>query len=190
MPVLPEEPELFPLDLFEAEAASQDDELTWWMAHTRPRQEKALARELLIRQIPYYLPCHGKRTKTAKGVVVARIPSFSGYVFLRTTREQRWKATSSSTKRIASLYEVKDQQRIHADLLRVRHILGLGKPVSVVAKLEPGTQVTLRDGPMMGMTGQIIKQAGAFKFVVMVDFIQRGLSITVDGSMLGIIDPK
>ena len=57
MPLLDAEPPLFPLDLFDDkidQAVVQDK--TWWVLHTKPRQEKSLARELFRREVPFYLP--------------------------------------------------------------------------------------------------------------------------------------
>ena len=98
--------------------------------------------------------------------------------------DQRWRAMASN--RVASLQRVVDQERFWTDLNRVRALLDLGKPVEAPMSLSVGTTVTLRDGPMSGMTGTILKVSGGFKFVVMIDFIQRGLSVTVDGEWLGL----
>ncbi|MGK2858889.1 MAG: transcription termination/antitermination protein NusG [Thermoanaerobaculia bacterium] len=52
MPILKREPDLFPADLFDLPAESRP----WSVAHVRSRQEKALARYLHQKQIPFYLP--------------------------------------------------------------------------------------------------------------------------------------
>ena len=46
MPILAEEPELFPEDLLDRPEVGQEDGKQWWVVHTRPRQEKSLARTL------------------------------------------------------------------------------------------------------------------------------------------------
>jgi transcription antitermination factor NusG len=183
MPVLAEEPDVFPPDLFAP--ARPADGLLWWVAHTRPRQEKAVARALLTARLPYYLPCETKRTKVGSRVVPARIPLFSGYVFVRSTVADKWRILA--TNRVAQLLPVNDQTRLQADLERVRTVLDLGQPVSPERKLEPGTAVTLRDGPLTGMTGTVVRSAGGFKFVVRVDFIQQGVGVVVDGEWLGLV---
>jgi transcription antitermination factor NusG len=91
-----------------------------------------------------------------------------------------------ATNRVASLLQVTDQDQLGEDLRRVRSVLDLGRPVSSEVKLVPGTVVTLRDGPLTGMTGILIREVGGFKFIVQVDFIQQGVSVTVDGAWLGV----
>ena len=183
MPFLPDEPVHSPTDLFDAGFARAEPQL-WWVAHTRPRQEKAIARHLLKIGFPYYLPCEKKRVLVGKTVRHVNIPVFDGYIFLMAREDQRWRAMASN--RVASLQRVVDQERFWIDIERVRSILDLGKPVEAHMTLAVGTPVTLRDGPMAGMTGTIEKVSGGFKFVVMVDLIRRGLSVTVDGEWLGL----
>jgi transcriptional antiterminator RfaH len=183
MPVLADEPDIFPDDLFTNPTSSP---LRWWVAHTRPRQEKAVARHLYAAQIPYYLPCQKKRTKFGSRVVVARIPLFTGYIFVRSADEFKWKVMASH--RVAQLLQVGDQEKLWEDLQRVRGVLDLGRPVTPETNLTPGRVVTLRDGPLSGMSGTIVREAGGFKFVVQVDFIQQGVSVTVDGEWLGVVE--
>ena len=54
MPILPAEPDLYPSDLWQGadlmEEASRGR--LWWCLHTKPRQEKATARDLRSRPLP------------------------------------------------------------------------------------------------------------------------------------------
>ena len=52
MPILKREPDIFPADLFDLPAEARP----WSVAHVRSRQEKVLARYLVEKQIPFYLP--------------------------------------------------------------------------------------------------------------------------------------
>ena len=55
MPILPAEPDVHPLNLWQLGGRGAPDE-QWWCLHTKPRQEKAVARALKLRDIAYYLP--------------------------------------------------------------------------------------------------------------------------------------
>ena len=69
--------------------------LPWFVAHTKPRQEKKLAdycqREGFAVTLPLYRSAHKYRGKT----VVFQKPLFPGYVFLRLAQEQRAKVYQS-----------------------------------------------------------------------------------------------
>ena len=59
MPILEAETSIFPGNLLEDFTPEQDDR-QWWVVYTKARQEKALARHLLSREIPFYLPLVAK----------------------------------------------------------------------------------------------------------------------------------
>jgi transcription antitermination factor NusG len=184
MPILAAEPDLLPADLFEAGIQGELITRRWWVAHTLPRQEKALARQLRRENIPYYLPCDPKRVRVRNRVEISQVPIFAGYLFVRAEEWERIRVLK--TNRLAALLEVRDQERMWDDLRRVRRVLDLGQPVTVEHRLVPGMPVTIREGPLAGMTGTVVRNAGGFHFVVSVDFLQRGLSVTVEGGMLGV----
>ena len=135
MPILPDQPETVPADLFEADRPA--DGLRWYVAHTRPRQEKTLARELERLQMPFYLPCQRKRTRVGGSVVMVARPMFPGYVFVRAIEPEKWRI--HATKRVASLLEVGDQDRLWKDLQRVRgEASALFTDGAVMSTINPG----------------------------------------------------
>src|SRR4051794_17182902 len=71
MPVLPAEPEIYPLSLFTEEAELSGG--AWWVLHTRPRQEKSLARELHAGRIPFYLPQVARRSLVRGRVLTSHV---------------------------------------------------------------------------------------------------------------------
>jgi transcriptional antiterminator RfaH len=181
MPILLAEPDLVPDSLFAAPPC--DDERGWWLAHTKPRQEKALARQLSAANLSFYLPCTTNRVRVRGRIQTSRLPLFPGYVFLRVCESERGRVFAGN--RVARLTPVGDQERLWADLRQVRQLLDLGQPVAPEDRLEAGTFVTIRTGPLAGMTGIVLRAASGYKFVVRVDLIQRGVSVVVDGATLG-----
>ena len=81
MPILPAEPYLFPANLFETPANS-DLNKRWWVIHTRPRQEKSLARQLCDNETSFFLPLIRKRLQIRRRATESYLPLFSGYLFL------------------------------------------------------------------------------------------------------------
>lgn len=179
--ILRAEQGLFPQDLFDS--LSPADGRSWCLAHTRPRQEKAVARDMLAANQPFYLPTLPRRTRAGRRILIAQIPLFAGYVFVRTTTTDH--AVVFASRRVARLVPVADQERLWSDLRQIRKLLDLGQPVNSEEQLEPGTPVAVREGPLAGLTGTIVRAATGHKFVVRVDLIQRGVSVVVDGATLG-----
>ncbi len=79
----------------------------WWVAHTKPRQEKCLARQSSSRGIPYYLPLLPRRDASRRQT--SYVPMFPGYVFFNVSPEERLAALT--TNRIVRLLDVCDRNR-------------------------------------------------------------------------------
>ncbi len=184
MPILAAEVELFPDGLLEQPTGG---DRPWRVAHTRPRQEKALARELHSAGVPFYLPCARRRTRIRGRVATSTVPLFSGYVFVRAGDDERWRI--AATNRVAGYLDIRDEARFVEDLRSVWRVLDLGVPVTAEDGLRRGSAVTVRTGPLAGMSGTVEQVVGGFKFVVVVDFIRRGVAVTLDGDMLGLVRP-
>jgi transcriptional antiterminator RfaH len=182
--ILAPECELLPDGLFDGPAPA--DGRAWWLAHTRPRQEKALARQLTSTGLSFYLPCVPHRTRSRGRIKISHLPLFPGYAFVRVEDAERGQVFIGD--RVVRLVRVADQERLWADLRQVRKLLDLGRPVTAEERLEPGTVVAVRTGPLAGLTGTVVRAAARARFVVRVDLIDRGVSVVVDGETLGKLD--
>jgi transcription antitermination factor NusG len=180
MPILAAEPSLFPIGLFETTVTAPPER--WWVLHTRPRQEKALARQLHRQSVGYFLPLITRRTKIRGKVVPAFVPLFPGYLFLYAPPEQLLQALA--TRRVARHLDVVDQQQLWQDLRQVYQLIDTGLPITPELALVPGARVEVRFGPLAGLRGIIVRSASAQRFVIQVDFIHRGASVLIDDYML------
>lgn len=187
MPILPCEPETYPDDLFAGPPLLVGGR-SWRVAHTKPRQEKGLARYLLAQRVPFYLPTITRARRHAGRRVLSQVPLFTGYVFLFADRTER--LTALASHRIVRALDVPDQRRLWADLRQVRQLLAAGLPVDPEDRLAPGSVVEVREGPLTGLRGRILRGASGGRFVVQVDFIQRGASVWLDEFSLAAVAPE
>lgn len=186
MPILPCEPGVYPDDLLTG-APLLVGGRAWRVAHTKPRQEKGLARHLLANRVPFYLPAVTRARRSAGRRVLSQVPLFTGYVFLFADREER--LTALAGHRIVRTLEVPDQRRLWADLRQVHRLIASGLPVGPEDRLAPGADVEVREGPLSGLRGRILRGAAGGRFVVQVDFIQRGASVWLDELSLAAVAP-
>lgn len=188
MPILPAEPGLYPESLFDSEQAAQCGNRSWWVLHTKPRQEKSLARRLHEACVPFYLPLIHRRLRLRGRVLHSYVPLFSGYVFLLGSREERLVALT--THRVVSALPVGDQEQLWNDLRQISRLIATGAPITPEDKLAPGMTVEIKSGPLAGLCGKILRTASGQRFVVQVNFIQRGASVLVDDFNLVKLDPE
>jgi transcriptional antiterminator RfaH len=186
MPLLPAEPEVFPPDLFADAPACVLEARSWWALQARPRQEKSLARYLHDHQVPHYLPLRKYRRRLGRNVRTSHLPLFPGYLFLLGRHDERLAALAS--KRVIRALAVASQGELWADLRQVHRLLGSGVPVTPEEQLRPGRAVEICSGPLAGLRGTILRTSSGQRFLVQVNFIQRGASVLVDELDLRVVD--
>jgi len=182
MPLLPLEPFVFPDDLLTGSPLPENDAECWWVLHTRPRAEKALAGKFLGRGLAFYLPLHQRQWRTRGRRFSAHLPLFPGYVFLLASPEER--VAALATGRVVRSLPVADQLRLRRDLREVNRLIASKEPITLENTLTPGDRVEIIAGPLLGLRGKVLRSASGCRFVVEVDFIQKGASVEVDESTL------
>jgi transcriptional antiterminator RfaH len=150
----------------------------WWVIHTRPRAEKALAVELLRQSAPYFLPLYERPFRHHGQSLASQLPLFPGYLFLRGDNQCVLRAMK--TRCVVRAIPVADQERLHEDLRRLHRLIASGVTMTPEGALRPGMLVEITSGPLQGLHGKIIRERGLSRFVVEIDFLCRGASCVVD----------
>jgi transcription antitermination factor NusG len=181
VPILKEEPSIFPETLLEDYVRETSDR-NWWVVYTKARQEKSLVRDLFAYQIPCYLPLVKKTTITKGRKRLSYVPLFSGYVFLLATETERVK--SLTTNRISKIITVNDPEQLVHDLLQLRRLIASDAPLCLEHKLVPGDRVRVKQGALMGLEGTVLVRRGVTHLLISVNFLQQGASVEVDDYLL------
>jgi transcription antitermination factor NusG len=182
MPLLALEPFLHPEDLLSNPAYKSQDDAQWWVLHTRPRAEKALARRFIGRDVPFFLPLYQKRWRSGGRLQTSHLPLFPGYVFLHGDSQVRLAALE--TNLVANVLPVVDQRRLHADLAAVHRLMESGSPLIPEDRLKPGTPVVITQGSLSGLRGKILNAEHNCRFVIEVQLLQRGASVEIESWMI------
>jgi transcriptional antiterminator RfaH len=181
MPILRQESSLFPENLLD-DAPGGSSDRRWLVTYTKPRQEKALSREILRYQIPFYLPLVKKTVYGSRRRLSSHVPVFAGYVFLFASEGERVRALM--TNRVLRVLEVGDARRLVSDLRQLRQLIASNAPLTVESRLERGDRVRVRRGPFAGIEGTVLHRRGVTRLLVSIDFLQRGASVEIDDFLL------
>lgn len=182
MPVLPEEPYVLPDDLLETLSKGSLGGESWWVLHTRPRTEKAVARKLRHSRRPYFLPLHRKQLLTRGKWRCSYPPLFPGYLFA--VGDEHIRSEVMATHQVANVIPVPDQEELSTQLAAVYRMMKSGMPLAPAELLEPGMPVEIVSGPLAGLQGTVIRRGGQTRFIIQVSFIQQGTSVEIDGWMI------
>jgi transcriptional antiterminator RfaH len=180
MPLLREETSIYPDGLLDE--PPQEQPRRWFVLYTKARQEKALARDLVVHRVPFYLPLIKKTTAARGRRRTSFAPLFGGYVFLYGAEEER--VRSLTTNRISRILSVDDPDQLVYDLRQIRQLIAANVPLTVESRIGPGQRVRVRHGAFAGIEGVVLKRRGTARLLVSINFLQQGASVEIDDFLL------
>lgn len=188
MPILPAEPDFFPADLWDNGSAGPSGDGRWWCLHTRPRQEKAAARDLRARGVAFYLPQVVHEDRTPQGRKIRSVvPLFTSYLFLLGDERDRVEALKGN--RLVSVLDVTDQEALSRDLRQIHQMLSSGLAVVPEPAVPVGGLVRIKSGPLSGLVGTVIRRGKRDQFVAVVHFLGRGATVDLQDWQVEMIPP-
>ncbi len=158
----------------------------WWVAHTKARNEKALAHELNVSGIGYYLPMV-ERTKMSGGRKRRlMLPLFTSYVFFCGGPDERYSALA--TDRVCQVIPVVEQSKFVTELVAVERAIGSKLELDLHSFAVIGRRCRVTAGPLQGTTGTIIRRDNRTRLVLWVSMLGRGASLEIDADLLEPVD--
>ena len=159
-----------------------DFEGSWWVAHTKSRNEKALAWQLVSKQVPYFLPMHWKVSKSRGRTLRSLLPLFSGYLFFCGGEEERLEVLK--TNRTANILFVDDAEKLVSELLPIETLLKLGSPVIPHEFIKVGQRCRVSAGPLAGTEGIVLQTPKETRLVLQVEMLGQAASVEIDYDMV------
>ena len=159
----------------------------WWVAHTKSRNEKSLAHDLIAKEICYFLPMAWKTHHTRGRKIKSLLPLFTGYMFF--CGDERQRVEVLKTNRVANIIEVKDQQKFIEELIPIEQAFKAGADLQPHKYIETGQRCRVTGGPLVGTVGIAVKSnKGATKLVMQIDMLGQAASVEVDTDIIEIVD--
>jgi transcription antitermination factor NusG len=156
---------------------------TWWIAYTRPRFEKAFARDLCSLGIGYFLPMYEKTIFSGGRNRRLMSPLFTSYVFFCGTEQDRY--TALRTNRLCYTVDVVDQEQLIEELAGIEAALASKAVVDTYLGLPVGSRCRIVSGPMEKIEGVIVeKKCSRARVVIEVTILARGALVEIDADLL------
>lgn len=149
----------------------------WWVARTRTRQEKALARSLRGKDIPYFLPLVSRPQKSQGRMRTSIVPLFDGYLFFQADPAER--QTALQTGHLAQAIPVKDQNMLHGQLQAISRVCALEMNLELADFAQPGKTVRIIAGPFAGLSGVVRTIRNTRRLVLNVDAIGQAVAVEI-----------
>jgi len=158
----------------------------WWVIHTKSRNEKALAQDLVGKDICYFLPMTWKIRRTRGRKMRSLLPLFSGYMFFCGNEKQRLEILR--TNRAANLIEVKNQQKLLEELSKIEQAIRAGANLTPHKYIKAGQLCRVISGPLADLQGIVVQTKTAARLVLQIDMLGQAASVEIDTDMIEILD--
>jgi transcriptional antiterminator RfaH len=168
------------------ELSISEFEGTWWVGHTKSRNEKALAHDLVSKGINYFLPMSWKVRRLRGRKIKSLLPLFSGYIFFCGGENERLEVLR--TNRVANLIEVNDQGSFILELICIEHALKAGAPLEPHNYIQKGQRCRVTSGPLAGMEGIVVQVKGRLRLVLQIDMLGQAASVEVETDFIETVE--
>jgi transcription antitermination factor NusG len=158
----------------------------WWVAHTKSRNEKALAGDLAGKGISYFLPMSWKVKKTRGRTTKSLLPIFGGYLFF--CGEERQRIETLKTNRVANLIDVVDQRRLVEELSQIEQAIVAGADLSPHDYIKVGQRCKVIGGALAGLQGIVAQTRNAMRLVLQIDMLGQAASVEIDTDMIEAVE--
>ncbi len=158
-------------------------EAHWYAIRTRSRHEKVAVRQLDGAGIENFLPLMTQTHRWVTGPKQVDVPLFPGYAFVRLVYSPDQRVRVLRAHGVAGFVgtqgkgtEIPDKQIEDIKILMTQKI-----PFKSSISLQVGQKVKVKGGSLDGVEGILIERRSQRKLVIMIEPIQRALSVDLEG---------
>jgi len=159
---------------------------TWRVAHTKSRNEKALAWQMQKKDISYFLPMTKKVYRRKGRTFRSLLPLFTGYVFFCGDDDDRVEVLR--TNRVANIIEVTDQSQLVAELTPIQLALDEGEQLLPHKYIKAGQRCRVIAGPLIGTEGVVTRAGERMRLVLQVDILGQATSVEIATDMIELVE--
>ena len=157
-------------------------EKLWYAGYTASRHEKRVAEHFAQRGVEHFLPLYETIHRWNNGRHRVQLPLFPGYIFVRIALRDRLRVIEvPGFVRLVGFNSL-PHPLPEADINRMKEALNKGVLAEPYPYLTVGTRVEIRNGPMQGMTGILLRRQNKCRVVISVDLIMRSMAVEVEAS--------
>ncbi len=157
----------------------------WWVCHTKSRNEKAFAWDMLNLGIAYFLPMVRKVTVSGGRKRIGLAALFPGYVFLNGTPEQRHQAMR--TDRLCAAHPIPQTARFIDEIAALEQTIQSGVPIDIYRFAVAGAKVRVHAGPLTGVVGRIVRREGVVRLVVEISILAQAAFVQIDADLVTLV---
>jgi transcription antitermination factor NusG len=167
-----------------SESLARTDDACWYAVRTRSRHEKVAAKQLDGVGVETFLPLMTQVHRWVTGPKQVDVPLFPGYVFVRVVYSPDQRVRVLRSHGVAGFVgsahgkgtPIPDKQ-----IEDIRLLLNHKIPFKNSISLRVGQKVRVKGGSLDGVEGVLVGKRSQRKLLIMIEPIQRSLSVDLEG---------
>lgn len=156
---------------------------SWYVVHSKPRQEKTASEQLQNQDFIVYLPmCKAYKKSRNKSITVIE-PMFPRYLFVRPSRSTQSMSVIRSTVGVSKLVMFGQQPALLSDaavdLIRQAEGVSLAAGIDQIMPFKPGMKVQMQD-PVFANIEALVQSVSKDRVTILLEILGRPQSLQVD----------
>ncbi|MDR6571328.1 MULTISPECIES: transcription termination/antitermination protein NusG [Chitinophaga] len=151
----------------------------WHLIYTRPRQEKKVSILLSERGTQFYLPVNKVKRQWKDRQKILYEPLFPSYIFVYVTNMDEFYSSIQLEGVCGYVKLGKQIAKVSPEIIsNIKLALENGSGIEVsYDPFKPGQQVVVTDGPLRGLSCEVVRDNGRQKMLVRILLLQRNIVI-------------
>ncbi len=162
----------------------------WFAVYTHSCQEKRVSKHLSTRELEHFLPLSRRLRRWKNGcTVLIEQPLFPSYLFIKIERSERVRVLE-----LPGVHSIVGTGRdpiplptAEIEILRRSIDLLNAEPCPF---LNVGEKAIVKNGPLQGMTGIVVRKKSGLRLVLSLDLIMKSVSVEIDALDLEACNPS
>lgn len=156
----------------------------WRVFYTAPRAEKKCRDRLKDQAIDVFLPTRKVERQWSDRTKTVVEPLFRSYIFANVNERER--LTVLRTNGIVRCVSFDGKiARVRREVIeQLKEYQKHPETLEVIDMPPPGTEVTVTEGPMKGMSGEVIEHRGKKRLVLRIDAIRQAVSLEISNEWI------
>lgn len=154
----------------------------WWALYTRHQHEKAVADILSAKGLEVFLPLYDSMRRWKDRTKLISLPLFPGYLFVRGELDSRLHIVT--TPGVHMILSRGDKLAIipEAEIQAIRITIEGPNQVEPHPFLTCGQRVRVKQGPLEGIEGILVRKKNLCRLVLSVDMLAQSVAVEIDAA--------
>ena len=164
----------------------------WYVVYTRSRAEKKVRDELVMNNIECFLPLQKKLRQWKDRKKWVEMPLMSGYCFVYISRKEYDSVLQISNVVCYVTFEGKAAVIPDYQIDYLKQMLKQNDFEVTVSQenFEPGKNVEVIEGPMIGLRGELVETRGKNKFILRLNQINNTFTVEIPAEHISLLPPE